>query len=366
MSSGRTVLGMPRIPRSVDPETGLPDTTGRPDDPGLVDRFGRHAIDLRISLTDFCNLRCTYCMPAEGLDFLRGDKLMSVEEITRLVRIAVHDFGVEQVRFTGGEPLTRKDLPEILRSVSQISPKPDISVTTNAIGLEVRAAELKEAGLDRINVSLDSVVSETFETITRRPLLHRVIEGVDGAAAAGLNPVKINAVLMPGVNDHEAADLLTWCLDRGYQLRFIEQMPLDAGHSWNRSSMLTAADIMGLLSERYTLRPDEQPRNGAPAELFRVYPRGSAECLGKVGIIASVTRPFCADCTRTRLTAEGRVRTCLFSRDETDLLTPMRSGASDAEVADIWRAAQWGKQAGHGMDRPDFVQPDRPMSAIGG
>ncbi|MGY5764041.1 GTP 3',8-cyclase MoaA [Brachybacterium sp. DNPG3] len=366
MSPRTIALGMPR-PRTTDETSpALPDTTDRPASPGLLDRFDRSATDLRLSLTDFCNLRCTYCMPASGLTFLAKDQMLSVEEIVRLVRIGVDRLGITQVRFTGGEPLTRPDLDEIVAGVAALEHRPDISLTTNAIGLEARAERLRTAGLDRINVSLDSVVSETFERITRRPLLHRVLEGIDGARSAGLDPIKVNAVLMPGVNDRELPDLLDWCLERDLQLRVIEQMPLDADHRWDRGTMITAADIHALLADRYVLTPADVRRDGAPAELYDVADRADGRPRGRVGIIASVTRPFCADCRRTRLTAEGRVRTCLFSREETDLRGALRSGADDEAIADIWRAAHWGKKAGHGMDRDDFRQPERPMSAIGG
>lgn len=366
MSSRPIALGMPR-PRTTDEtSSALPDVSDRPASPGLLDSFGRSATDLRLSLTDFCNLRCTYCMPASGLTFLAKDQMLSVEEIVRLVRIGVDRLGITQVRFTGGEPLTRPDLDEIIAGVAALANRPDISLTTNAIGLEVRAQKLRAAGLDRINVSLDSVVSETFERITRRPLLHRVLEGIDGARSAGLDPIKVNAVLMPDVNDHELPDLLDWCLDRALQLRVIEQMPLDADHRWNRGTMITAADVHEILADRYLLTPADVRRDGAPAELYDVADRADGRPRGRVGIIASVTRPFCADCRRTRLTAEGRVRTCLFSREETDLRGALRNGADDETIADIWRAAHWGKKAGHGMDRSDFRQPERPMSAIGG
>ena len=366
MSSRRVSLGIP-VPRRTDEAAGaLPDTTDRPDTPALADRFGREATDLRLSLTDFCNLRCTYCMPESGMVFLKKDQLLSVEEIVRLVRIGVERLGIQQVRFTGGEPLTRPDLEEIISGVASLERRPDISLTTNAIGLDHRAERLREAGLDRINVSLDSVVSETFERLTRRPLLHRVLAGIDGARTAGLDPIKVNAVLMPGINDHELPDLLDWCLERDLQLRVIEQMPLDADHRWERSTMITAGGVHEMLAPRYALAPVAEPRDGAPAELYEVADRATGQHRGRVGIIASVTRPFCADCRRTRLTAEGRVRTCLFSREETDLRTALRSGADDEAIAEIWRAAQWGKKAGHGMDRADFVQPERPMSAIGG
>lgn len=333
----------------------------------LLDTFGRRARDLRISLTDFCNLRCSYCMPAEGVEFMPRDAAMSAEEIVRFARIGVERFGVDQIRFTGGEPLTRHDITDIIAGVAALQPRPNIALTTNAIGLDNRAQRLRDAGLDRINVSLDTVDPETFAEITRRPFLDRVLAGIEGAKAAGLDPVKINAVLLPGVNDHQAPDLLKWCLENDLSLRFIEQMPLDAGHSWQRSTMITAADVFALLEPRFVLTPDSAPRGGAPAEKFRVAAREDPETiLGDVGIIASVTRPFCADCTRTRLTAEGRVRTCLFSRTEVDLLAALRSGASDEEIANLWKGAHWAKLAGHGMDSADFTQPQRPMSAIGG
>jgi len=336
---------------------------------GLVDRFAREATDLRISLTDRCNLRCTYCMPAEGLPFLAPPALMSLEEITRFARIAVSEFGVRQVRFTGGEPLLRKDLVEIIRSVAALDPRPEISLTTNAIGLSSRAAALAEAGLDRINVSLDSIHPETFAKITRRPFLDRVLSGIDAVRAAGLKSTKINAVLMPGINDHQAVELLEWALAGGHQLRFIEQMPLDADHTWERESMITAAQIRERLAARYLLSADDAPRDGAPAELFQVRERADGPegpVLGLVGIIASVSEPFCADCRRTRLTAEGAVRSCLFSHTETDLLGPLRDGAGDDEIADLWRGAMWAKPSGHRMNEAGFAQPDRPMSAIGG
>jgi GTP 3',8-cyclase len=354
-------LGMPRIARRID-------LAGRPDTAGLIDRFGRVATDLRVSLTDRCNLRCTYCMPADGLDWLPRDQAMSAEEIARLVGLGVRELGVQQVRFTGGEPLLRADLVEIISAVAALEPRPEISLTTNGIGLAGRAVALREAGLDRLNVSLDTVHAATFSEITRRPFLAKVLAGIDAARDAGIAPIKINAVLMPGVNDDQAADLLTWALREGHQLRFIEQMPLDADHVWSRDGMLTADDIRARLSAEYTLVPDEAPRDGAPAELYRVHPLGvpTAPPLGLVGIIASVTESFCADCRRTRLTAEGGVRSCLFSHDEIALMPALRGGGTDQEILDLWRGAMWAKPQGHGIDDPSFVQPDRPMSAIGG
>ena len=335
--------------------------------PGLLDRFGRTATDLRVSLTDKCNLRCTYCMPAEGLPALPREQALDADEIVRLVEIGVRLLGIRQVRFTGGEPLLRADLIDIVRRVSALSPRPEVSLTTNAIGLAHRAQALADAGLDRVNVSLDSLHAETFMKVSRRPFLDKVLAGVDAAAAAGLTPVKINAVLLPGVNDHEAPDLLAWALRGGHELRFIEQMPLDADRSWDRASFVTSRDIHSLIGTRFDLRPTDIDRDGAPAELFDAVGRGDDAGLhGRVGIIASVSEPFCADCRRTRMTAEGGIRSCLFSEGETGLRDLLRAGASDDELADAWRGAMWAKPQGHGIDDPDFVQPARTMSAIGG
>jgi cyclic pyranopterin phosphate synthase len=372
-------LGLPTAAphaRAGAPMPALP--ADRPDLPGLVDRFGRTATDLRVSLTDRCNLRCTYCMPAEGLPTLPRDAVMTREEIVRLVGIATRDLGVRQVRFTGGEPLLRGDLVEIVRGCAALPERPELSLTTNAVGLDHRTHALREAGLDRVNVSLDTLDPDTFATMARRPFLERTLAGL-AAAAEVFDVVKVNAVLVHGVNAEHAADLLAWCLERGFELRFIEQMPLDADHRWSRDGMVTAADVRALLAERFTLVPDDAPRDGAPAERFAVLAPGpgggshpgahhgtAGRRLGTVGIIASVTEPFCADCRRTRLTAEGAVRSCLFAHSETDLLGPLRAGASDQELADVWRTAMWGKAAGHGMSAPGFTQPERTMSAIGG
>jgi cyclic pyranopterin phosphate synthase len=327
----------------------------------LEDRYGRVASDLRVSLTDRCNLRCSYCMPAEGLDWLPGDEVLTDDEVVRLVRIGVERLGIQEVRFTGGEPLVRRGLVEIVRQVRALDPDLELSITTNALGLARTADALSAAGLNRVNVSLDSVRAETFHTITRRDRLHDVIAGLAACEAAGLGPVKVNAVLMRDVNDDQASELLRWCLDRGYELRFIEQMPLDAQHGWSRDGMITADEIFARLERDFDLSPAEEPRGSAPAELFLV-DGGPAT----VGVIASVTRPFCGDCDRVRLTADGQVRNCLFARSESDLRAALRGGASDAEIADRWVVAMKGKAAGHGIDDPSFLQPDRPMSAIGG
>ncbi len=327
----------------------------------MVDSFGRRARDLRISLTDRCNLRCTYCMPAEGLDWMPGDDLLSDDELIAVIDVAVRHLGIEEIRFTGGEPLLRKGIVDLIRRVGELSPRPEMSLTTNGIGFAPRAADFVAAGLDRINISLDSLDPDTFMRLTRRPRLADVLTSLSAAVDAGLAPVKINAVLMRGVNDHEAPDLLRFSLEHGYQLRFIEQMPLDAGHSWTRDRMVTADEIIQKLSDQFTLTPHAGARLGAPAELFDV-DGGPAT----VGIIASVTRPFCGDCDRTRLTADGQVRTCLFSRNETNLRALLRGGAADEQIADAWRTATWGKLPGHAINDPSFLQPDRPMSAIGG
>ena len=328
----------------------------------LVDSFGRVATDLRVSLTDRCNLRCTYCMPADGLDWLPSPTLLTDDEIVRLVRIAVERLGVTEVRFTGGEPLIRRGLIGIVEQAAALSPRPRLSVTTNALGLARLAAPLRAAGLDRVNVSLDTLQADRFVALARRDRLADVIEGLAAAEAAGMRPVKVNAVLMRGVNDDEAPQLLRWCLDRGYELRFIEQMPLDAQHGWRRDTMVTAAEILQELRDHFDLEPEDgDVRGSAPAETWLV--NGGPE---RVGVIASVTRPFCGACDRVRLTADGQVRTCLFAREESDLRSPLRSGASDAEIAQRWEVAMWGKKPGHGIDDPGFLQPARPMSAIGG
>jgi cyclic pyranopterin phosphate synthase len=328
----------------------------------LTDSFGRTATDLRVSLTDRCNLRCEYCMPPEGLDWLPAPEILTDDEVVRLIRIGVERLGIREVRFTGGEPLLRRGVTGIVERTAALTPRPEISLTTNAIGLARTAAPLKAAGLDRVNVSLDTVRPEVFRKLTHRDRLPDVLDGLAAAAAAGLTPVKINTVLMRGLNDEEPVALLRYCLDRGYQLRFIEQMPLDAQHGWKRREMITAQEILTALAAEFTLTPsDPAGRGAAPAETFLV--DGGPV---KVGVIASVTRPFCGACDRVRLTADGQVRNCLFARSESDLRGPLRDGASDAELASRWTAAVATKLPGHGINDPTFLQPDRPMSAIGG
>ncbi len=334
----------------------------------LDDAYGRTAVDLRVSLTDKCNLRCTYCMPAEGLEWLAGPDLLTDDEIVRLIEIGVRHLGIREVRFTGGEPLIRPGLRAIVAATAAMRPRPSISMTTNGIGLTKLAGPLVEAGLDRINVSLDTLDPIRFAQITRRDRHAAVIEGLAAAVDAGLGPVKINAVLLRGVNDDEAVPLLRFALDHGYELRFIEQMPLDAGHVWTRDGMVTADEILTRLRTAYDLRPDPAHRGAAPAETWIVDDGSGSARQGdaKVGVIASVTRPFCGDCDRTRLTADGQVRSCLFSRDESDLRGALRDGRTDEEIADRWRIAMATKLPGHAINDPSFLQPTRPMSAIGG
>jgi cyclic pyranopterin phosphate synthase len=358
----------------------------RPDDPRLVDRHGRVATDLRVSLTDKCSLRCTYCMPAEGLDWMPSEQALSDAEVIRLVTIAVERLGVQEVRFTGGEPLLRRGLERIVEATATLrtttGAAPITALTTNGIGLAKRAGALRAAGLTRINVSLDTLSPERFRQITQRDRLADVLAGLEAADAAGLGPIKVNTVLLPGVNDDEVVPLASWALERGYELRFIEQMPLDAQGAWTRERMITAAQILAALNTAFELTETDPARRGAaPAQTWTVRRRDEAATArvagattppttgrpaGRIGVIASVSRPFCGDCDRTRLTADGQIRDCLFARNETDLRDLMRAGADDETLAEIWRVAMWGKQPGHGINDPSFLQPERPMSAIGG
>jgi GTP 3',8-cyclase len=282
----------------------------------------------------------------------------------RLITIGVERLGITTVRLTGGEPLLRKNLELLVADIAALSPTPDIALTTNGIGLAARAEKLAAAGLKRINISLDTLDPDTFAQLARRRRLPDVLAGVAAAREAGLQPVKINTVLLRGINDHEAIDLLRWAMTEQVQLRFIEQMPLDPQHGWRRDEMITADEIRLRLGQHVELVEDPEDalaRGSAPAELFRV-----AGTSYRVGIIASVSKPFCGSCDRVRLTADGQIRNCLFARTESDLRTPLRTGASEEEIAVRWVAAVAGKQPGHGINDPSFLQPDRPMSAIGG
>ncbi len=344
--------------------------TNQPPTPAgvLRDKFGRVATDVRLSLTDRCTLRCTYCMPAEGLNWLSRTDRLSDDEIVRLASVFV-GLGVRSFRLTGGEPLVHRTVVDVVSRLAALTPRPELSLTTNGITLDRNAAALVAAGLDRINISVDTLDREHFAALTRRDRLPDVLSGIAAAAAAGLHPLKINSVLVRDGNFDEAPRLLEWALRAGYRLRFIEHMPLDADHTWSRSEMVTAAEILELLQRDFTLEPHGR-RGSAPAEEFDVLDgpgRSSwAQVPGRLGVIASVTRPFCRDCDRLRLTADGQLRTCLFAQQETDLRGPLRAGASDEELGEIIRIAVEGKQAGHGIDSIGFVQPVRTMSAIGG
>jgi len=363
-------LGIPSV-RGVPRRAATPAGRPRPETPLLVDRYGRVARDLRVSITTACSLRCTYCMPAEGLPLVPRDELMTPDEIGRLVHIGVRDLGIRDIRFTGGEPLMRRDLEQIIgaaRTAADDGAPGEhvrIAMTSNALGLDKRVDALVAAGLNRVNVSLDTVDREAFATLTRRDRLDDVLKGIRAALAAGLAPVKINAVLLPETLTG-AADLLAWAVEHGCNLRFIEEMPLDADGQWTRDDVVSAGDLLGVLRTRFTLTPAGREDPSAPAEEWLV-----DEGPATVGIIASVTRSFCGACDRTRLTAEGTVRSCLFGNEETDLKSLLRAGASDAEVGDAWRAAMWAKPRAHGSDAVElaadaFAATERSMGAIGG
>ncbi len=325
----------------------------------LVDTYGRRHRDLRISLTDKCNLRCTYCMPEEGMEWLAKTQQLTVDELVRIARVAT-EHGIDEIRLTGGEPLLHKDVLAITRRLASLDGAPEISMTTNGLRLHLLAGGLRDAGLTRLNVSLDTLDDARFAELTRRSRLGDVLRGLDAADAAGFMGTKINTVLMRDVNDDEAPRLLNFALERGYELRFIEQMPLDAGHTWTRERMITADEIFAQLSQRFTLEP-VPARGAAPAE--RWYVNGTS---ATVGIIASVTRPFCGACDRIRLTSDGQVRNCLFAREELDLRDAIRSGATDEDLARMLGVAVAAKLPGHGINDPGFIQPERGMSAIGG
>ncbi|UMB67527.1 GTP 3',8-cyclase MoaA [Mycobacterium paraterrae] len=356
-----TTLGLPMVPRERESAPSRP-----PSDGPLVDSYGRAATDLRVSLTDRCNLRCTYCMPASGLPWLGAAELLRSDEIERVVRIAVTRLGVTKVRFTGGEPLLAKQLDVVVAATAALSPRPEIALTTNGVLLADRAEALARAGVDRVNVSLDSVDSAHFSAITRRDRLAQVLAGLAAAAAAGLRPVKVNAVLDPVSGLEDAVALTRFCLGHDYQLRIIEQMPLDAGHHWQRQAMVTAEQTLAeLRGHGFTVEPDDAPRGAAPAAMWQVTDSTTGRT-GQVGIVASVSEPFCSSCNRTRVTADGQLRSCLFATEETDLRALLRGGADDDAIEAAWRAAMWVKPAGHGINGAHFVQPQRSMSAIGG
>jgi cyclic pyranopterin phosphate synthase len=326
----------------------------------LQDGHGRLIGDLRVSVTDRCNFRCQYCMPAEGLPWLERAEILTFEEIARLVELFA-GMGVRDVRLTGGEPLVRRDFPVLARMLTEIEDVREVSVTTNGFLLGRDAESLVRAGIDRFNVSVDSLQRDRFYEMTRRDALEQVLHGLEVLAAfPEAHPIKVNAVAMRGFTEQEVIPFAELARSTPYQVRFIEFMPLDADHAWDRSKVLTGAEIRAAIEEVYPLVP--APRE--PSATARVY--HFADGKGKVGFINPVSEPFCADCNRVRLTADGRLRTCLFSLNETDLREPLRDGASDDELCDIIRAAVWRKELKHHVGEPGFIQPARSMSAIGG
>jgi cyclic pyranopterin phosphate synthase len=333
--------------------------TNAPRSGPLLDTFGRAGSDLRISVTDRCNFRCTYCMPAEGLAWLPRSEILSFEELARLLGLFV-GLGVESIKVTGGEPTVRADLPTLVSMFREAGPDLDISITTNGVLLDTLAAPLAEAGVDRATVSCDSLLQHRFAEMTRRDALDKVFRGLSAAEEAGLTPIKINCVVIGGTNDDEVVGFARWARRTGYEVRFIEYMPLDAQHAWERAKVVPARTVLDRIGEVFELVAD-----GDGAEPATMY--GFADgAPGRIGVIPSVTEPFCDSCNRMRITAEGQFRNCLFALEETDLRGPMRAGATDEELETLIREAMWAKWAGHRIDHEDFVQPARSMSMIGG
>ena len=337
-----------------------PPSSPPPSEGPLVDTFGRVADDLRVSVTDRCNFRCTYCMPAEGLVWLPKDEILSFEELTRLLGLFVHRLGIRSVKVTGGEPTVRADLPTLVRMFREVAPEIDLSMTTNGVLLDRLAIPLARAGMDRVTISLDSLLRHRFEEMTRRDGLDKVLTGIRAAEEAGLQPIKINCVVIAGTNEDEVVDFARWSREHGHVVRFIEYMPLDAQHAWERAKVWPSARILEAIDAAFPLAG--QGPDAEPATSYR-FADGAP---GGIGIIASVTQPFCDDCNRLRTTAEGQIRACLFALEETDLRGPMRAGASDDELEALIRTNVWRKWSGHRINHPDFVQPERSMSAIGG
>lgn len=324
---------------------------------GLVDSFGRVHRDLRISVTDRCNFRCTYCMPAEGLKWLPRDEVLSFEEIDRIAAVMVNRFGIDSIRLTGGEPTVRAHLALLISKLA--AHQVDLSMTTNGSNLAAAARDLRAAGLDRVNISLDSLRPDRFAELTLRDDLDRVLEGIDAAIEVGFDPVKVNVVAMRGVNEDEIVDFAAFGRDRGVAVRFIEFMPLDADGRWTPDAVLSQAEIVATIDAVHPLEPIE--RGSEPAERF-AYRDGN----GEVGVVPSVTRPFCASCDRVRLTSEGALRNCLFATREVDLRAILRNGGSDDDLEAAIRAEVGAKAAGHGIGQATFIRPRRTMSQIGG
>jgi cyclic pyranopterin phosphate synthase len=341
------------------PESGGGGTLAGMQPADLRDARGRVVDDLRLSVTDRCNFRCVYCMPAEGLRWLPRDEVLRYEEITRLARIFV-ETGTRTIRLTGGEPLVRRDLPRLVSMLAALHPDLDLSLTTNGFLLRRDARALADAGLRRVNVSLDSLRADRFERLARRDCLDVVLDGIAAAREAGLSPVKVNVVVMRGINDDEVGDFARMARETGTHVRFIEYMPLDADGTWGRDLVVAGDELLEAAEAVHTLRPRGAGHDPATRWGF------ADGAPGELGFINSVSAPFCERCNRVRITADGQLRTCLFSVDETDLRGPLRAGAADAELEQIIRAAVWVKEAGHRINEPDFVRPARSMSQIGG
>ncbi|MDQ3177433.1 MAG: GTP 3',8-cyclase MoaA [Actinomycetota bacterium] len=324
----------------------------------LVDSFGRIVRDLRIAVTDRCNFRCTYCMPAEGLQWLPRDEILSFEEIERIAALLVRRYGVEGIRLTGGEPTVRAHLPVLVEKLAALGV--DLSMTTNGTSLRLLAADLRAAGLRRVNVSLDTLHRERFSEMTRRDELDRVLDGIDAAVEAGFSPVKINVVIERGVNDGEVLDLAVFGRERGVEIRFIEFMPLDAQDEWDRSKVLSQDEIVATIGAEFPIER-MSARGAAPADRWRYLDGG-----GTIGVIPTVTHAFCGDCDRVRITADGQFRTCLFAVDEIDLRAAVRRGDDDEAIARLIEDAVAAKWAGHQINQVNFVRPVRSMSQIGG
>ena len=329
--------------------------------PPLIDSYGRIHSNLRIGVTDRCNIRCFYCMPEADVKFVPRSEILDFEEIERFVRIAV-GLGIDKVRVTGGEPLVRRDLPVLIRRLAAMPEIRDLALTTNGVLLQELAGPLYEAGLRRINVHLDTLDRERFREITRRDDLHKVLEGIEAAKRLGYGPIKLNAVAVKNLVEPDIVPLARFARENGFEVRFIEFMPLDAQQLWDRTKVLLADDIVGILSREIAPPipiPDADPR--APALEYRF-----ADGIGTVGFIASVSRPFCLSCNRLRLTADGKLRYCLFAIDEDDVKGLLRGGASDEEIAALIRRNIAGKWEGHEINTTRFVAPPRPMYSIGG
>lgn len=326
----------------------------------LLDTFGRTVTNIRLSVTDRCNFRCTYCMPEEGMEWMKKDKLLTYEELGRLVRIFAW-FGVSRVRLTGGEPLMRKELWKLVRLLSTIRGIEDIALTTNGYFLKEQARQLVDAGLNRVNVSLDSLDPRVFNEMARRDFFAKTWSGIEEAERLGLSPIKLNVVLVRGINDGEILKFAELARSRAFIVRFIEFMPLGKDDGWANEKVVTTREVLATIRGRYALRP--LPVNGrkAPADRY-----GFEDGEGEVGFISSVSEPFCGNCDRVRVTSDGKLRTCLFSLRETDLRTLLRGGARDEEIAGALAGAVWTKEEGHLINRPGFVRPERTMSQIGG